>query len=284
MRRLIRCLVAAAVAAAGPITATSAQSAPTEERRTLRVDGVERGYLVFLPPAYRPGYPIPLVLVFHGGGGRASGIAPHTGFSRLAEREGFVVVYPDGLGRRWNDGRGVAATHDDVGFVRALLDTLAHTSARPAPDLRHRHLQRRHVLLPPRLRSPRRVRRRGARRRRDARGSRARRARHAEPVSRARVSGHRRSAHALRRRRRGAGGAAGCSRPSGASGFWATAAGCAGTPATAPEPDSRRPTELACASPRMPAAGTGGASSSTPSKAAGTPGPAGRRSAARSAG
>jgi len=73
---------------------------------------------------YRAGGPVPLVLVFHGGGGRASGIAPHTGFSRLAEREGFVAVYPDGLERRWNDGRGYAATHDDVGFVRALLDTL----------------------------------------------------------------------------------------------------------------------------------------------------------------
>ena len=125
MRRLIRWLVAAALAAAAPATAISAQSsAPAEARRTLRVDGVERAYLVFLPPSYRPGQPAPLVLVFHGGGGRARGIAPHTGFSRLAEREGFVVVYPDGLGGRWNDGRGLAATHDDVGFVRALLDTL----------------------------------------------------------------------------------------------------------------------------------------------------------------
>ena len=99
MRRLIRWLVAAAMAAAGPTTATSAQSAPTEERRTLEVDGVERGYLVFLPPSYRPEHPAPLVLVFHGGGGRATGIAPHTGFSLLAEREGFVAVYPDGQAR-----------------------------------------------------------------------------------------------------------------------------------------------------------------------------------------
>jgi polyhydroxybutyrate depolymerase len=48
----------------------------------------------------------------------------HTGFSVLGEREGAVVAYPDGLDRRWNDGRGYAATHDDVGFIRALLDTL----------------------------------------------------------------------------------------------------------------------------------------------------------------
>jgi polyhydroxybutyrate depolymerase len=124
MRRHIRWVVAAAMAVPGLTTATPAQSAPTEERRTLRVDGVERRYLVLLPPAGHPGPLAPLVLVFHGGGGRAEGIAPHTGFSRLAAREGFVAVYPDGLDHRWNDGRGYAATHDDVGFVRALLDTL----------------------------------------------------------------------------------------------------------------------------------------------------------------
>jgi polyhydroxybutyrate depolymerase len=120
----MRCLVAAAMAAGARPTAVHAQSAATEERRTLRMDGVSRGYLMYLPSTYRAGRPVPLVLVFHGGGGRASGIAPHTGFSRLAEQEGFVVVYPDGLEGRWNDGRGYAATHDDVGFVRVLLDTL----------------------------------------------------------------------------------------------------------------------------------------------------------------
>jgi polyhydroxybutyrate depolymerase len=124
MRPLIRSLVAAAAAAGALAGAVHAQSAATEERRTIRVDGVSRGYLMYLPSTYRSGRPAPLVLVFHGGGGRASGIAPHTGFSRLADREGFVTVYPDGLQGRWNDGRGYAATHDDVGFVRALLDTL----------------------------------------------------------------------------------------------------------------------------------------------------------------
>ena len=92
--------------------------------RTLQVNGESRGYFLYLPPTWHRGRPAPLVFVFHGGGGQASGIAPHTGFSRLADREGFVVAYPQGLGGRWNDGRGYAATHDDVGFVRVLLDTL----------------------------------------------------------------------------------------------------------------------------------------------------------------
>jgi polyhydroxybutyrate depolymerase len=130
MPSILRPLGAIALALGAHAVALPAQSAPvpapapTAESRTLQVSGGSRSYLLYLPSTYHRGRPTPLVLVFHGGGGRARGIAPHTGFSRLAEREGFVVAYPQGLDGRWNDSRGYAATHDDVGFVRALLDTL----------------------------------------------------------------------------------------------------------------------------------------------------------------
>ena len=114
-----RAIVAGAVFA----TALAAQSAPAEQARTLHVGGTERSYLLYVPSGYQSSRPAPLVLVFHGAGGRPKQMARHTGFTGLAEREGFIVAYPAGLGRRWNDGRGIAS-HDDVGFVRALLDTL----------------------------------------------------------------------------------------------------------------------------------------------------------------
>lgn len=127
---------AVALALSLPAATLPAQSLPAAaplalagEPRTLQASGVTRRYFLYLPSSWHRGRPAPLVLVFHGGGGRASGIAPHTGFSRLAEREGFVVAYPQGLNGRWNDGRGYAATHDDVGFVRALLDTLGRELA-----------------------------------------------------------------------------------------------------------------------------------------------------------
>ena len=127
MLRLLRSLAAAGTVlsvcvSAGPADAQT--TPPREERRTLGVNGAERSYRLFVPTGYRRASPAPLLLVFHGGGGRGVGMVAHTGFSRLGEREGVVVVYPDGVDRRWNDGRGYAATHDDVGFVRALLDTL----------------------------------------------------------------------------------------------------------------------------------------------------------------
>jgi polyhydroxybutyrate depolymerase len=101
----------------------AAQSAPAEQSRTLRVAGVTRSYLLKVPSSVQAGHTVPLVLVFHGAGGTPRQMARHTGFSALAEREGFVVVYPAGIRRRWNDGRGLVS-QDDVGFVRALLDTL----------------------------------------------------------------------------------------------------------------------------------------------------------------
>ncbi len=100
-----------------------AQTPGIEQQRYLEVAGTRRSFLLYLPTTYRAGRPVPLVLVFHAAGGQGRGIARHTGFTELAEREGFAVAYPDGIGGRWNDGRRPSA-RDDVGFVRALLDSL----------------------------------------------------------------------------------------------------------------------------------------------------------------
>jgi len=72
---------------------------------------------------------MPLVLVFHGGYGTGAIAARMSDFSGYADREGFLAVYPDGIERSWNDGRGTTAADpqgiDDVGFVAALIDHLA---------------------------------------------------------------------------------------------------------------------------------------------------------------
>ena len=64
-----------------------------------------------------------MLIALHGGGGAAAGTAAFTGFDPIADREGFVVAYPDALHRRWNDGQAPDAV-DDVAFIRALIDTL----------------------------------------------------------------------------------------------------------------------------------------------------------------
>jgi polyhydroxybutyrate depolymerase len=70
----------------------------------------------------------PLVVVLHGAGGSGADVRAALGWDRLADREGFVVAYPDGLERAWNAGRCCARARDrdvdDVGFLDALVAVL----------------------------------------------------------------------------------------------------------------------------------------------------------------
>ena len=92
---------------------------------SLQHDELERTYLFYLPSTYDADTPLPLVLALHGGEGSGRSMMQGTGFNTLAEQEGFIVVYPDGVDG-WNDGRDVGERQavDDVGFLVALLDQL----------------------------------------------------------------------------------------------------------------------------------------------------------------
>ena len=93
-----------------------------------------RTYLLYVPRTYDATHPVPLVIVLHGGGGNAKNAQRMTGFSEMAERRGFIVVYPNGTGHMedrfltWNAGNccGYASENgiDDVGFIRALIEKL----------------------------------------------------------------------------------------------------------------------------------------------------------------
>jgi polyhydroxybutyrate depolymerase len=100
---------------------------------TLSHDGLERKYLFYSPPfKLTPSDLKPLLLALHDGGGTHRGMVRLTKsrFNELANRDGFFVVYPQGIGKAWNDGRGdlVSEAHrrriDDVGFFRALIEYL----------------------------------------------------------------------------------------------------------------------------------------------------------------
>jgi polyhydroxybutyrate depolymerase len=97
----------------------------------LTVDGLRRSYRLFVPTGLKESETIPLVLVFHGGGGTGWGTERLTGFSDLAEKERFIVAYPNGIERSWNDGRDttVSRAHrdhvNDVHFVAAMIDAIS---------------------------------------------------------------------------------------------------------------------------------------------------------------
>lgn len=99
-------------------------------QRSLVYQGLQRTFLLHVPPAYPGTKHLPLVIVLHGGGGSGRKVARLTGFSSRADREGFVAVYPDGVNRHWNDGRNVGHYRaqrenvDDAGFISTLTDGL----------------------------------------------------------------------------------------------------------------------------------------------------------------
>ncbi len=101
----------------------------TGERHAFQHQGKERAYRIYVPSSYNRKTPVPLLFCFHGGGGNAE-VSSAMGFTPLARKEGFIVVYPEGLNKHWNDGRNSAkfaeqdAEVDDVAFVLALLDSL----------------------------------------------------------------------------------------------------------------------------------------------------------------
>ncbi|WP_163322253.1 alpha/beta hydrolase family esterase [Draconibacterium mangrovi] len=102
------------------------------ETMHVEVDGLERNYELFVPENYSERNDYPVVFILHGGGGRAGRMPRFTKyrFNELAERDGFIAVYPNGYKRGWNDGdRDTLALArrlniDDAGFFDVMIDDL----------------------------------------------------------------------------------------------------------------------------------------------------------------
>lgn len=106
---------------------------------TLEHQGRTRKYRVYLPTTGQPPYPV--VLAFHGAGATGRIMLFHCRWLQEAEQHSFIVVAPEGTAPQpdekpsfrlnpqlWNIGTAFTAAPtrhaDDVGFVRAILDTL----------------------------------------------------------------------------------------------------------------------------------------------------------------
>lgn len=101
----------------------------------LDVSDLRRDYYLYLPPVYRSSEDLlPLVVVLHGGGkGDGLSLEKNTEWASLAEKEGFITVYPNGIDGNWNDGRGITykgnnvSDIDDVKYISELIDHLVRT-------------------------------------------------------------------------------------------------------------------------------------------------------------
>ena len=109
------------------LTAAGCAPAPGADRTvTLHTADGDRTAVVHRSGTAGPG--APLVVVLHGAGGSAADVRANLGWNGLADREGLVVAYPDGLDRTWNAGGCCGGARDrrvdDVLFLDALVATV----------------------------------------------------------------------------------------------------------------------------------------------------------------
>ena len=106
--------------------------AGNDQRTSIIHDDLKRTFNIHVPSFYDNSKQYPLVLALHGRGSNGLGmiLLSRRGFNNLADRDGFIMVYPDGIELNWNDGRMDEEANDrahrenidDVGFISALID------------------------------------------------------------------------------------------------------------------------------------------------------------------
>lgn len=78
------------------------------------------------PPGFDKTKKRPLVLALHGHGTTGKLFDSHSGgtITAAADKRGFIVVFPEGINKHWNDGRPEhleTSSADDVGFLTSLI-------------------------------------------------------------------------------------------------------------------------------------------------------------------
>lgn len=113
---------------------------------TILVNGFARNYVLHIPSTAKKGVAkqnnkSAVVIMLHGAGGTAKSATKMTGWTGLADKQNFIVAYPQGVRpnpekrasfrynpQTWNDGSGRFYSGqekiDDVSFINSLLDKL----------------------------------------------------------------------------------------------------------------------------------------------------------------
>ena len=117
------------------VTSSEAQNI----NRIITVDGLQRHYIIHLPPSFNSLKKLPVIFALHGGGGTAKGSVPFYNLEPLADKNNFIIVYPDAVNKAWSIPgmasriKGLDTTVNDLHFMNALLDTMiANYKADPA--------------------------------------------------------------------------------------------------------------------------------------------------------
>jgi polyhydroxybutyrate depolymerase len=84
--------------------------------KTMSYGGLQRLYSLYVPSSYTHGDNLPLVVNMHGITLNREFQMSHSGMNDVAEREGFLVAYPDAVDSNW------FGPQDNIGFIDRLID------------------------------------------------------------------------------------------------------------------------------------------------------------------
>lgn len=104
----------------------------TRSNGRIEADGKSRRYVVYEPASYSASEPTALVLSLHGFSDWPMHHMRMSGWNRIADEEGFIVVYPMGTGfpLRWNAYSTTEADgspNEDVAFLQKLITEMQAT-------------------------------------------------------------------------------------------------------------------------------------------------------------
>ncbi|CCK27080.1 hypothetical protein BN159_2701 [Streptomyces davaonensis JCM 4913] len=99
---------------------------PGDQSVELDWKGTPRSYKVHAPPGYTPDKRLPLVIAMHPYPGTGDYAAAITGLTAKADKENFLVVYPDGYNEGFN-ALICCGSEDDIGFLRTIIDRFTDT-------------------------------------------------------------------------------------------------------------------------------------------------------------
>jgi len=134
MKRSFRAVPFCVVLGVGLSCCSLAAERVGDSSRAITVGGLRRTFLIHPPHPQKQATRLPLLIVLHGAGSNGEGMVKLTlgEFDSMSDKEGFIVVYPDGVDKHWNDARPADEAQDrahednidDVGFISALIDTM----------------------------------------------------------------------------------------------------------------------------------------------------------------
>ncbi len=89
---------------------------------SLSHEGHERNYHLYVPESYSGEHPAPVVISLHGRNSSSQRQMDFSGMNEVADREGFLVAYPNAIDGSWSNGSELT-----VGFIDELLDEIRST-------------------------------------------------------------------------------------------------------------------------------------------------------------